>query len=123
MRLSFACASLALVGMHAFAGESSYYLDLVNASPDSIRSLSIAAAGSDHYVAIAIADRTLHGGGDVATVRIRSDGANCLRDIRLTFVTGYTFTQRGFNVCHRQRLTVMRSRGDETSTASANTGH
>jgi len=122
MRLSLLCSSLALVGTHAVAGESSYYLDLVNASPDSIRSLSIAAADSDRYVAIPIGDRTLRGGGDVATVRIRSDGASCLRNIRLTFVTGYTFTQRAFNVCHRQRLTVMRSRDDETRTASANSG-
>ena len=123
MRLSLVCTSLALASAHAFAGESSYYLDLVNASPDSIRSLAIAAAGSDRYIAIPIADHTLHGGGDVATVRIRSDGANCLRDLRVTFVTGHTLTQRDFNVCHRQRLTVLRSRDDETRTASANTGH
>jgi len=122
MRLSLIFASIVLTSASAFAGESSYYLDLVNASSDSLRTLAIAAAGSEHYVAVPIADRTLHGGGEVATVRIRSDADSCLRNIRLTFVTGYTFTQRSFNVCHRQRLTVKRSSDDESRTASALTG-
>ncbi len=117
MRASLVCASLALISATAIAGESSYYLDLVNASPDSVRTLAIAAPGSERYTVIPLDDRTLHGGGDVATVRIRSDAANCLRDIRLTFVTGSTVTQRDFNVCHRQRLTVKRSHDDTARTA------
>lgn len=118
MRLLLVSASLVLAGANAFADESSYYLDLVNDSADSVQTLAIAAAGSDRYVAVPLADGSLHGGGESVTVRIRSDPDSCLRNIRMTFATGYTLVQRDFNVCHRQRLTVKRSRSDETRTAS-----
>jgi hypothetical protein len=116
--LSIVSASLVFAGANAAADESSYYLDLVNASPDSLQTLAIGATDGSHYQVVPFADGALQGGGTTATVRIRSDAADCLRNIRLTFVTGYTLVQRDFNVCHRQRLTVKRSRSDETRTAS-----
>ncbi len=104
---------LALSSAQAFASESSYYLDVINASADSLQTLAIAPAGSDRFVAVTLTGDTLHGGGNAATVRIRSDADNCLRNIRMTFVTGYSMIQRDFNVCHRQRLTIKRSKADE----------
>jgi len=122
MRLSFLFASMSLFSAHAIAGESSYYLDLVNASPDSLQSFAIASADSDDYIVTSFADHALRGGGDTATLRIRSDAADCRRNIRLTFVTGYTLVQRDFNVCHRQRLTIKRSKGEEVQTSAMLSG-
>jgi len=122
MRLSFLFASMSLFSAHAIAGESSYYLDLVNASPDSLESFAIASAGSGDYVVASFADQALRGGGSTATLRIRSVAADCLRDIRLTFVTGYTLVQRDFNVCHRQRLTIKRSKGEDVQPTSLLSG-
>ena len=122
MRTALVSALLALTGAHAVAGESSYYLDLVNASPDSLQALAIAPSGSNQFIAVTLAGEPLRGGGESATVRIRSDAENCLRDIRMTFVTGQTLVQRDFNVCHRQRLTIKRSKTDSTLATPLLTG-
>ncbi|HEY0197261.1 MAG TPA: hypothetical protein VGC19_01810 [Rhodanobacter sp.] len=74
-----------------------HYLDLVNTAPDSVVSFAVAPAGSTDYHDIPLG--TLHGGGDSATVAIRSRADGCLRDLRTVFANGHTLIQKNFNVC------------------------
>lgn len=78
------------------------YLELVNRSRDTVTGLAIAAAGSDAFDALPLAE-PLHGSGAV-TVAVR--GAGCVRDVRVTFRTGLDAVYRRVDVCRRGGLYI-----------------
>ena len=79
------------------------YLDVVNTSSYSIASFATAAAGSDDFRAVVLADRPVRGGGESATVALEQSDGGCLRDLRTTFTDGRVLIQKDFDVCKARR--------------------
>jgi hypothetical protein len=98
MRSYVLIAALAgAVGAHA-AG-TTHYLDVVNTADNSIASFAIAVPGSNAYRDVSLGSAPLHGGGDSATVAIRSDANDCQRDLRIGFADGRILFQKNFDIC------------------------
>jgi hypothetical protein len=94
------CVALAVAASNACAAGTVHYVDLVNTAPASIRSFSVAAAGSDDFRDVALGSTSVRGGGDSTTIRI-SDG-DCLRDFRTVFADGRVLVQQNFDVCRNR---------------------
>jgi hypothetical protein len=83
----------------AIANAQTYYIDIYNTAPSSIESFAVAPAGTQAFRDIALADRTVHGGGDSVTVAFDKADGGCLRNFRTRFVDGRVLIQNGFNMC------------------------
>lgn len=92
------CASSA-----AIAGERKQYLELVNRAKDSVTALSMAPAGSDAYVDIALRE-PLRGGGVATTLQVPADA--CRYDFRFVFRDGRVLSYPGIDVCRASMLRI-----------------
>lgn len=86
------------------AAERTHYLYVVNRAHDGIVSMSAAPAGVDDPREI-LAGARLAGGGDAATVEIRSEG--CVHDLRIVFANGRRALYPAFDLCRAGGLRVM----------------
>lgn len=86
------------------AGERTHYLYVVNRAHDAIMSLSAAPAGVEDHREL-LAGTRLAGGGDAATVEIRSE--ECVHDLRIVFAHGRRALYPAFDLCHARGLRVM----------------
>lgn len=95
-------AASPIAALHA--GERTHYLYVVNRAHDGIVSMSVAPAGVDDPREI-LAGARLAGGGDAATVEIRSEG--CVHDLRIDFANGRRALYPAFDLCRARGLRVM----------------
>lgn len=97
--------SALLVGASsAVAAENVYYFDLVNTTQNSIKTFSLAPAGSNMFRNIRL-EKPLPAGDSISIATRRSEGG-CLRDLRTEFSTGDVLKQRFFNVCEQRKYDV-----------------
>jgi hypothetical protein len=94
-------ASLAAACAHASAAPVRY-LDIVNASYDSVTSVAVAAAGDAGFRELMMG-APLRGGTTSTTIELPPDGG-CLRDLRVAFADGRTLLYPRIDVCRHGRL-------------------
>lgn len=96
-----------IVAGAAHAGDARHaarHFDVTNATLNSVTALAIAAAGSEAFHDIALAE-PLQGGLNSVTIDVPDGG--CLRDLRVTFHDGQVLLYPRIDACRYQGLRLM----------------
>jgi hypothetical protein len=111
-------ASLLAAATHAHAERvPTRYLDLVNATHDSVASLEISPTGDNAFREFELGE-PLRGGTTSITLEIPA--GDCLRDFRFVFRDGRTLFYPGIDVCRHHKLRLA-TRDGRSSRALADT--